>query len=658
MSKIISMNKCRGLLSSYIRLASDYDIFENYSLIMSIGLARYWDSLESAEYLDPCQKLSETKLDLDRCQQEWLSELSFTTEHECQSILYAKSLLDGGSDTTMVMAKSSPDEHGPQRIAVGIKHHCLSSSTGNLVPPPKPQRRIARLKTNKNETICPHSPPQFCSVPAYSTLDLIESCKFSENYASISDSSIWNTEQELRSKIQINSLSRIVMNRRSALRHTIAINQEDIEQAKDYSVLSDCPISEAPPHTSHTIPPSSPKSMHSDSTLSVDSGQCSGDVALTSQHSFSSSREEKDTLECLPIFQSYQQRCLPGYARMASTMDHVLRTSSAIYSLLSGATTPSSVRDLLAKAEIFIQIIVTSPCAQSLPKYDINVVKLQISDLQRDSTDSGSPLGITNYFTIVLRKVVEQVLQIFCRIICKYLTECGNKDRLVIIALEHLIHLTLFGDELCLEAIQSGGLNSLLKLVRQSTTPTDTIRLLLRALAVLCGVAKGCLSLLSVKLNYNKNISKQNAIIRLINSYNRQQCSTIFVQEQIVTILSRLAARRYEEAMIAQGAVPMLLEMLTVTDKLHSDYCRRIRYKVCNSSQLETFLDLYNLIYCSFGLFKLTKICICTLRKEILAYAILTHVLEMESSSANPLNMICSNIINKLESKYQIESAV
>lgn len=49
---------------------------------------------------------------------------------------------------------------------------------------------------------------------------------------------------------------------------------------------------------------------------------------------------------------------------------------------------------------------------------------------------------------------------------------------------------------------------------------------------------------------------------------------------QIVTVLSRLAARRYEEALVAQGAVPMLLEMLTVTDNHHSDYCRRIRYKV------------------------------------------------------------------------------
>lgn len=67
----------------------------------------------------------------------------------------------------------------------------LSSSTGDLVPPPKPQRRIARLKNNKNETI--GEPSLASSLPAdsarahpspaasVSTLDLIEACKFNES---------------------------------------------------------------------------------------------------------------------------------------------------------------------------------------------------------------------------------------------------------------------------------------------------------------------------------------------------------------------------------------------------------------------------------------------------------------------------------------------
>lgn len=38
----------------------------------------------------------------------------------------------------------------------------------------------------------------------------------------------------------------------------------------------------------------------------------------------------------------------------------------------------------------------------------------------------------------------------------------------------------------------------MLKLVRQTSTPPETCRLLLRALAVLCAVSKGCISLLAV----------------------------------------------------------------------------------------------------------------------------------------------------------------
>ncbi|VDO68866.1 unnamed protein product, partial [Haemonchus placei] len=296
----------------------------------------------------------------------------------------------------------------------------------------------------------------------------------------------------------------------------------------------------------------------------------------------------------------------------SGTMDHVLRTASSIFAQLGGPANPSTAKELLDRTTAFIQIVESSPCAHQLPKYDTNVVRLQINDLQREAAETGSPLTITNYFTIVVRKMIEQVLQVFCKIIARYLTECGNKDRLVLIALEHLIHLVLFGDDLCLEAIQSGALHSVLKLVRQASTPPETNKLLLRALAVLCAVSKGCLSLLALgglevvlsHLTGNHvgssieaagvltqltnpqhsyvqlqnigpilvrlldlidecttgetlllvsaalaNVSLQdpaaidllyrhNAIIRLINAYNRQECSTIFVQEQVGLALS------------------------------------------------------------------------------------------------------------------------
>lgn len=50
--------------------------------------------------------------------------------------------------------------------------------------------------------------------------------------------------------------------------------------------------------------------------------------------------------------------------------------------------------------------------------------------------------------------MLEQSLIVFLRITANYLNECTNKDRLLLIALEHLVHLLLFSDELCLEAIR------------------------------------------------------------------------------------------------------------------------------------------------------------------------------------------------------------
>jgi len=284
------------------------------------------------------------------------------------------------------------------------------------------------------------------------------------------------------------------------------------------------------------------------------------------------------------------------------------------------------------------------------------------------------------------------------------------------IALEHLIHITLFGDELCLETIQNGGLTAILSFCRMTTTPSETLRLLLRAMAVLCGVSKGCIQLLSmagldtvVQILCNGNIAcsveaagvltqltnpthafaklhtlipqivtrlldvideshsaealllctaaianltlqqpsvvellyRYNAILRIISAFNQPNCSTIFVQEQVATILSRLAARDYEEALIAQGAIPVLLKMLTSEHPQHSDYCRRIRYKaaVCIGTLASKGRGLKAL-------------------HQNKAYESLCQVLDMEQSRSNPLVMICENIRDRLESKYQLESAV
>lgn len=63
-------------------------------------------------------------------------------------------------------------------------------------------------------------------------------------------------------------------------------------------------------------------------------------------------------------------------------------------------------------------------------------------------------LELLDYSSVVVRRMLEQSLIIFLRITATYLNDCTNKDRLLPIALEHLVHLLLFSDEFCLEAIR------------------------------------------------------------------------------------------------------------------------------------------------------------------------------------------------------------
>lgn len=63
-------------------------------------------------------------------------------------------------------------------------------------------------------------------------------------------------------------------------------------------------------------------------------------------------------------------------------------------------------------------------------------------------------VSASNFLIVLLRKIIHEILFIFARIISTYLAECTNRDRLLVIALEHLIHLMLFDDEICHVIIQ------------------------------------------------------------------------------------------------------------------------------------------------------------------------------------------------------------
>ncbi|CAB3404031.1 unnamed protein product [Caenorhabditis bovis] len=618
----------------------------------------------------------------------------------------------------------------------------LSSSLGNLTAPPKPQRKIARLRSSANDYVV-GSLPQLIE---RSASVLIRDTKNSSsntlgsNHHQQECSSSTIMDQETIKKLKLpgfrGDVAKAIESRRkcsapstSAAAHrapppsyeqyqqvirrsSMNVSKPSPDKTQKSSTtsinapnISRIRLEDSTTDSSTNTILRSPHSTRSESVTSVDSGQCSGDHL--ERRSLCSVRQES---------KEANDEEMPSYARMASTMDHVLRTSSAIYTLLSSRLDHGLCRDLLAKSSVFIQLLESSPCANNLPKADMQKLKEHVEELKKNR-DAGiiDVNRMTNLFAIILRKTIECVLLVFVRITCKFLNECNSKDRLLSISLEHLIHICLFGDELCIESVQRNAVTSCMKLLRQSPpVPENTARFLLRTLAVLCGVSKGSLALLTqngldlvidrllstsssmcsveaagiltqltnpqssfVKLNHIhpiiarlldlvdecrtgdslllataalNNVTLQNpngvsimfnnnVIRRFLAAYHRENCSTIFVQEQIVTAFSRLASHHYTKELVDQNAIPALLEFLTLTHPVHSEYCKRIRYKaaVCIGTLANSDIGLQGLY-------------------ENKAYAILSNVLCDDTNAANPFNMICNNIKTQLESKYQAES--
>uniref|UniRef100_A0A915DFJ9 Protein inscuteable homologue C-terminal domain-containing protein n=1 Tax=Ditylenchus dipsaci TaxID=166011 RepID=A0A915DFJ9_9BILA len=654
----------------------------------------------------------------DELQQKWMKELSRNAELETLSILYAKSILDpmlsSGLGTRVTIGYKPESE--PKKTSI------TSSSNS---PPAKPRRSVTRTHKTTKEGSCPGSPSLnfnnrnvVIRAPRILKDELPKQSLPTARFAK----SLPNAEalrsscshfQGLSTDSSVNDYSQLpfcddpcillgtvnINNRPPTFRHSIRVNEDGISDELVWGMKFEGGITELEqknnnknntPICNGTFPKrkhnSSPKSTTDSASDSLDSGQCSGS-AETSPGTASISRQLKENSSLFQVYNSNYDKCLPGYVRMASTMDHILRTGSAMYSLLTaGLHNPKVSKELFHKTNFYIQTVRQSACAKFMPNSDIELVLCAMRDAEREANLSEKSLLLSDYFAIVVRKMLEQSMIVL----------------LLLIALEHLVHLLLFGDELCLEAIKSNAVENIVGFCQMSSTPSATLQLLLRNLAVLCGTSKGCLQLLSIggfdivihvlcestfdcsvealmnnclsacllrllslidECNTSEslllcaaalaNLSLQNAvlatdllyqynaILRLIQAFRRPNCDNIFVQEQIVTIFSRLASQNYEQALIAQGAIPVLLQMLIIADKKAVDYCKRIRYKaaVCLGTISSSGVGLKALF-------------------DHRGYNELCEVLRAENQKASPLLLICSSIKQRLETTYQVETVV
>lgn len=275
----------------------------------------------------------------------------------------------------------------------------------------------------------------------------------------------------------------------AAFRHSIRVNDDDTEPSL-VSLPSCC--------TTPALVCASP------SGSSVDSGQCSAASA--------GGRLHVHDLSTTPGHQPVESaRALPSYARVASTLDHVLRTAGTVLSLVDVVDVGDKrvVRELLQKVTILGQIVRQSPCGLCLDEVHLrrslqrsNHVRLQDARLVFGAiadASAGAPTFSPRLLAAV-KRVVKQTLLVFLRVLLVYLADCSARDRLLDIALDHFVHLILFDDDLCAEATRHGSVvEQLIGFIRLPATSDQTRRLSFRALAVLCGTPAGCARLISVR---------------------------------------------------------------------------------------------------------------------------------------------------------------
>uniref|UniRef100_A0A914HTC1 Protein inscuteable homologue C-terminal domain-containing protein n=1 Tax=Globodera rostochiensis TaxID=31243 RepID=A0A914HTC1_GLORO len=433
---------------------------------------------------------------------------------------------------------------------------------------------------------------------------------------------------------------------------------------------------------------------------------------------------------------------MPSYARTANCIAQVLRLSSIIFAQLGTTLSEhrrlNGTKKLLTNTKAYIRLLAECPCAAQMPQSELELVRRAMQDAEGEllKYDSVQP---NDYLGVCIRRMLEQTLLVFVRLISHYLSECANHDQLLLIALEQFVHLLLFGDELCLEAIRHKAVDNLLALALVPLTGSDTLKLLLRTMSVLCGTAKGCIQLLSIgglelvlrilrdsthadcsieaagclaqlcspahcflRLSPHSlqplvprllklvdrspspealllclaalaNLSAQcagptaellythNAVLRLVRAAGREHSAgNLFVQEELVTIFTRMANRGFERALVAQGAIPVLcrllqLEAVECQSQRQSDFQRRVSYKaaVCLGILASTGSGLRALY--EHEVHKVLAKILCP--GGVQASDNCGTALSI-TTTAPPIQLICSSISQRLQHTYHLETAV
>ncbi|CEF60565.1 Armadillo-like helical domain and Armadillo-type fold domain-containing protein [Strongyloides ratti] len=439
----------------------------------------------------------------------------------------------------------------------------------------------------------------------------------------------------------------------------------------------------------------SPKSIYS-TRSSTDSGQESTET------------DYKKNLNKISLY-----HYIVKYQQIYAIIDNILKLGSNIYSSLTYIIDNKYIcQNLLIESSQLITFLKNRYLINIINNEDINLIEELLIDVEKELIENGENRIFSNYFIIILRRTIEEVFNSFAKIICEYFLTSNNDDELLNIASEHFIYLLLFSDELCNVAIQYQLVKKLLQHCTNPTTNYQTIKLLLRALAILCSASKGCSQLISnngfnfiinvicyypfdcsveaagvltqlttsplsncmtliksilqiitkltemieccdsaeslllctaalsnLSIQYpsaNRYIHEIKTCQKLVLATKKPKCCSIFVYEQMVTLMARMVSQGWYLTLYNKDCVTILLNLMLISDELHPKYCERIKYK--------SAVALSSIAKNDYGL---------QLIKFNNGYGIMCKITESNlNNTQDPTVIICQTIRDRLENYF------
>uniref|UniRef100_A0A0N4ZBD2 Insc_C domain-containing protein n=1 Tax=Parastrongyloides trichosuri TaxID=131310 RepID=A0A0N4ZBD2_PARTI len=134
----------------------------------------------------------------------------------------------------------------------------------------------------------------------------------------------------------------------------------------------------------------------------------------------------------------------------------------------------------------------------------------------------------------------------------------------------------------------------------------------------------------------NRYIHEIKTCQKLVLATKKPKCCSIFVYEQMVTLMARMASQGWYITLYNKECVEFLLKLMLISDEFHPKYCERIHYK--------SAVALSSIAKNDYGL---------QLIKQNNGYGIMCKITESNlNNTEDPMVIICQTIRDRLENEF------